>query len=233
MSTQQRPEDLAALSGLVNLDDPLRRQLYEYVSGFDGPVSRDQAAAYTGIGRSLAAYHLDKLADAGLLTVGYQRLTGRSGPGAGRPAKLYTRSSQEMTVSVPPRDYELLANLLVAAVEQDGDGAVRAAVDSVALEAGRRAGAESDKDIIAALRNCGYQPRIDDEDRVSLRNCPFHKVARDHRDVVCGLNLRLVEGIIVGCDHPHARAALTPDPDRCCVVVHGVESPRTAELETQ
>src|SRR5689334_22236948 len=124
-----RPDDLAALSGLVHLDDPLRRRLYEYVADSDGPVSQDQAAAVTGIGRSLAAYHLDKLADAGLLTVGYQRLTGRNGPGAGRPAKLYTRSSREMRVSVPPRDYELLARLLLAAVEQDASGAVRAAVD--------------------------------------------------------------------------------------------------------
>lgn len=216
-----RPGDLAALSGLSHLDDPLRRQLYEYVADSDRPISREQAATAAGIGRTLAAYHLDKLADAGLLTISYERLTGRGGPGAGRPAKLYTRAAREMTVSVPPRDYELLARLLVAAVEQDASGAVQEAVGRVALDAGRRAGAESDRNIIAALRSCGYLPHVDDDDRVSLRNCPFHMVARDHRDVVCGLNLRLVEGIIAGCDHPQAHAELTPHPDRCCVVVHG------------
>lgn len=227
------PGDLAALPGLSHLNDPLRRQLYEYVAESDGPISREQAAAAAGIGRTLAAYHLDKLADAGMLTISYQRLTGRAGPGAGRPAKLYTRASQEMTVSVPPRDYELLARLLVEAVERDASGAVRAAVDGVALEAGRRAATESDKDILAALRSCGYLPHFDDDDRVSLRNCPFHMVARDHRDVVCGLNLRLIEGVIAGCDHPQAHAELAPHPDRCCVVVHGLGSRRTDTSQTQ
>ena len=72
-----RPGDLAALTGLSHLDDPLRRRLYEFVAGRDAPVSRDVAAAAVGIGRTLAAYHLDKLADAGLLQVGYQRPAGR------------------------------------------------------------------------------------------------------------------------------------------------------------
>jgi predicted ArsR family transcriptional regulator len=222
-----RPGDLAALSDLSHLDDRLRRQLYEYVATADGSVSREQAATAAGIGRTLAAYHLDKLADAGLLTISYQRLTGRDGPGAGRPAKLYTRASRELTVSVPPRDYELLARLLVESVEQDTSGAVRSAVDGVALAAGRRVGAESGPNLLAALRGCGYLPHLEDDECLSLRNCPFHMVARDHRDVVCGLNLRLVEGIIAGCGHPQAHAELTPHPDRCCVVVRGAVSPPT------
>ena len=151
-----RPGDLAALNGLSHLDDPLRRQLYEYVIESDGPVSREQAAAAASIGRTLAAYHLDKLAEAGLLTVSYQRPAGRGGPGAGRPAKLYTRAARELTVSVPPRDYELLAKLLVASVEQDGSGAVRAAVNAAAAEAGRRAGGQTGGNVLGALRNCGY-----------------------------------------------------------------------------
>lgn len=218
----RRPSDLAALTGLSHLEDPVRRQLYECVAQSDAPISREQAAATVGIGRTLAAYHLDKLADAGLLTISYQRLTGRDGPGAGRPAKLYARAPGEMTISVPPRDYELLARLLVGAVEKDESGAVKAAVDGAAFEAGRSVGAESARDIVAALRRCGYLPHVDD-DCVSLRNCPFHRIARDHRDVVCDLNLRLVEGIIAGCGQPRAHAELTPHPDRCCVVVRGVE----------
>lgn len=228
-----RPGDLAAVSGLSQLDDPLRRRLYEYVAHCDGSISREQAAAATGIGRTLAAYHLDKLADAGLLTVSYKRLTERDGPGAGRPAKLYTRASREMTVTVPPRDYELLARLAVGAVEQDPSGAVRAAMNAAALDAGRRAAAESGQNIVAALRNCGYLPHVDDDGRVSLRNCPFHMVARDHRDVVCGLNLRLVEGIIAGCDQPQAHAELRPHADRCCVVVRGAVSPDAHGSPTQ
>ncbi|MGE2727798.1 helix-turn-helix transcriptional regulator [Mycolicibacterium pulveris] len=218
----RRPSDLAALTGLSHLEDPVRRQLYECVAESDTPISREQAAAAVGIGRTLAAYHLDKLADAGLLTISYQRLTGRDGPGAGRPAKLYARAPGEMTISVPPRDYELLARLLVGAVEKDDSGVVKAAVDGAAFEAGRSVGTESAADILVALRRCGYQPHVDDE-CVSLRNCPFHMVARDHREVVCGLNLRLIEGIIAGCDQPRAHAELTPHPDRCCVVVRGVD----------
>lgn len=224
-----RPGDLAALSGLSHLDDPLRRQLYEYVAEADEPVSREQAAAAASIGRTLAAYHLDKLAEAGLLTISYQRPAGRAGPGAGRPAKLYTRATRELTVSVPPRDYELLATLLVASVEQDPSGAVRTAVNAAAAEAGRRAGSETGGNVVGALRNCGYLPRAVDDGRITLRNCPFHVVAQDHRDVVCGLNLRLVQGVIAGCGDPRAHAELEPDPDRCCVVVHNV-SPPSARL---
>ena len=220
-----RPGDLAALNGLSHLDDPLRRQLYEYVTESDGPVSREQAAAAASIGRTLAAYHLDKLADAGLLTVSYQRPAGRGGPGAGRPAKLYTPATQEMSVSLPPRDYELLAKLLVASVEQDASGAVQQAVNAAAAEAGRRAGGETGGNVVGALRNCGYLPRAGDDGRITLRNGPFHTVAQDHRDVVCGLNLRLVQGVIAGCGDPHAHAELDPHPDRCCVVVHNVSPP--------
>jgi predicted ArsR family transcriptional regulator len=220
-----RPGDLAALNGLSHLDDPLRRQLYKYVIESDGPVSREQAAAAASIGRTLAAYHLDKLAEGGLLTVSYQRPAGRGGPGAGRPAKLYTRAARELTVSVPPRDYELLAKLLVASVEQDASGAVRAAVNAAAAEAGRRAGGQTGGNVLGALRNCGYLPRASDDGRITLRNCPFHMVAQDHRDVVCGLNLRLVEGVIAGCGDPSAHAELNPEPERCCVVVHNVTPP--------
>ncbi|MBC2642025.1 MULTISPECIES: metalloregulator ArsR/SmtB family transcription factor [unclassified Rhodococcus (in: high G+C Gram-positive bacteria)] len=214
----------AVLAALSNLDDPLRRRLYEYVSESEAPVSREQAAAAVDVGRTLAAYHLDKLADAELLTVSYQRPAGRGGPGAGRPAKLYTRAATELSVSVPPRDYELLARLLVSSVEQDASGAVRAAVNEAAVDAGKRAAAATGGDLLEALRGCGYLPQVDADGRVDLRNCPFHRVARDHLDVVCGLNLRLVEGVIAGSTQRDARAELAPGPGRCCVVVHYVAS---------
>lgn len=219
-----RPGDLSALTGLSHLDDSLRRKLYQYVIECAGPVSREQAAAAVKIGRTLAAYHLDKLADVGLLTISYRRLTGRDGPGAGRPAKLYTRAVQEMTVSVPPRDYELLARLLVASLEHDASGAVREAVNGAAREAGRCAAGETGGNLVAALRNRGYLPHVDDDGRIILRNCPFHLTAQAHRDVVCELNLCLVEGIIAGCADRHSHAELDPHPDSCCVVVHGAAS---------
>ena len=219
MATSGFP-DPVALAGLSTLDDTLRRQLYEYVTECGEPTSREQAAAAAGIGRTLAAYHLDKLADAGLLVTSYRRPAGRSGPGAGRPAKLYTRAEQELNVSVPPRDYELLARLLVSAVQGDTTGAVRAAVNEAALEAGRQAGKEPGGDLVASLRGCGYQPRVDDDGCIELRNCPFHSLAQDHREVVCGLNLHLVDGVIAGSGYECAHAELDPRPGRCCVVIH-------------
>src|SRR3712207_6143504 len=103
---------LEAVAALSALDDPVRRRLYDYVAAHHAPVARDEAAAGVGLGRPLAAYHLDKLAAEGLLTVSYQRRSGRSGPGSGRPAKLYARSDREVCASVPPRDYGLAARLL-------------------------------------------------------------------------------------------------------------------------
>ncbi|MFV9633076.1 helix-turn-helix transcriptional regulator [Mycobacterium neumannii] len=213
--------DPASLAALTSLDDPIRRRLYEFVVERDEPVSREAAAAAVGIGRTLAAYHLDKLADGGLLAVSYQRPAGRGGPGAGRPAKLYARTAEEIVVSVPPRDYLLLARLLVSSIEQDAGGAVRSALGTAARETGRQAAVAADGDVVVALRDCGYLPQSDADGCITLRNCPFHSVAKDHLEVVCGLNLQLVEGVIDGSSAPDARAELNPSEGRCCVLVHG------------
>ncbi len=214
-------DHLAALAGLAALDDPVRRRLYEYVSEQDQPVSREQVAAASGIGRTLAAYHLDKLAEAGLLETAYQRPAGRGGPGAGRPAKLYRTSGRELSVSVPPRAYELLARLLAEAAESDPTGKVRDVLNEVARDVGRQLSAETGGHPAAVLEKCGYQPRTSPEGILELRNCPFHQLAQLHQDLVCSLNLRLLEGVIAGSRRPSARAVLSPHPGRCCVVVHG------------
>jgi predicted ArsR family transcriptional regulator len=215
------PDRLAALAGLASLDEPVRRRLYEYVSDAGRPVSREEAAAAAGITRTLAAYHLDKLAGAGLLATSYQRPAGRAGPGAGRPAKLYRQAGQELAVSVPPRAYELLARLLAEAAESDTTGKVRRTLNEVAHNLGHQVGTETGGDLMAALHGCGYQPRASAEGALELRNCPFHRLARDHQELVCGLNLRLIEGVITGSANRRVRAALSPSPGRCCVVVHG------------
>src|SRR5580692_11402718 len=126
----------AGLAVLSSLDDPVRRRLYDFVTGRREPAGRDEAAAAAGIGRPLAAYHLDKLVELGLLTASYQRPRGRGGPGAGRPAKVYSRSGREFAVTVPPREYELAARLLAQAVESDRGGASRAALHDAARQYG-------------------------------------------------------------------------------------------------
>lgn len=211
--------DRAAVQGLSSLADPVRRRLYNYVASCDEPVSRDDAAAAAEIGRTLAAYHLDKLAEAGLLVTSYARPAGRGGPGAGRPAKRYARAERELAVSVPPRNYQLLARLLADAVAGDDSGAVRAAVHAAARRAGQAAAAEIGTDVAEALRQCGYEPVRTGEGGIELRNCPFHQLAQEHTELVCGLNHQLVQGLLEAAGQPPGRAVQAPCPDRCCVAV--------------
>jgi predicted ArsR family transcriptional regulator len=212
---------LSDLAALAALDDPTRRLLYECVAAAARPLSRDEAAAATGIGRSLAAYHLDKLAEHGLLEAGYARAPGRTGPGAGRPAKRYSRAPREFVARTPPRDYRLLAELLVDAAS---DETVLDAVQESARVAGERIGAKARSagaglDEILAQR--GYEPEHTPESPLRLRNCPFADLARRCPDVVCTINLALLQGIVDGAGVP-ARAELRPDDDACCVVVDGI-----------
>jgi predicted ArsR family transcriptional regulator len=206
------------LDRIASLQDPVRRRLYEYVRGRGGPVGREEAGRAVGIGRSLAAYHLDKLEEQGLLVTTYRRPDGRDGPGAGRPAKLYAPAEQEVTVSVPPRDYEFLARMLVGAAEDDQGGRAGQALREVAAGAGRQAG-EGKRDVEAALRTRGYEPAREEDGSVCLRNCPFHALAVDHRDVVCDMNLAFMAGLLEGMEREDLEASFEPRPGRCCVTL--------------
>jgi predicted ArsR family transcriptional regulator len=222
------------LARLGVLQEPLRRALYLYVAAEGDEVSRDQAAEALGIRRSLAAFHLDKLAGAGLLEVGFRRLTGRSGPGAGRPAKLYRRSSEGHQVSLPPREYELAAHLLATAIEQAGEGPVAEAVQRVGRgygealaqeqrrQLGPRPGRRRQRSAIEdLLSRHGFEP-YDHEGELRLRNCPFHSLARDHTQLACGMNLALIDGLVAGLEGAGVRARLDPGRDGCCVVLDPV-----------
>lgn len=220
MDTQQPSESLTRISALA---DPVRQRLYEFVASQDAPVGRDAAAESAGISRTLAAYHLDRLAEVGLLEVSYARQNDRTGPGAGRPAKQYARSESEVSVTVPPRDFGLLARLLATAAEADDTGVVgtalnRAAVDE-GVEAGRRGG-----ELIGCLRESGYEPAVDDDGDIVLRNCPFHQLSKSHTDLVCGLNHDLIDGLLEGAHQSQAEAVLTPHDGRCCVLIRHRET---------
>jgi predicted ArsR family transcriptional regulator len=227
-------ENESGLAALSSLDDPVRRRLYEFVSRSVQPLGRDEAAAAVGIGRPLAAYHLDKLAGLGLLTASYQRPAGRGGPGAGRPAKVYARSASEFSVTVPPREYELAARLLAAAVESDRGGSSRAALRDAAQQFGMGVGERSRavdpagegtrRAVEDALRGQGFEPFGDEDGTIRLRNCPFHQLAVQHRDVVCGMNLALIEGLVEGLHASGLRPALHPQPGQCCVEI-GARAP--------
>ena len=205
------------------LHDPLRQRLYEFVAAQGRDVSRHEAAEACGIQRTLAAFHLDKLVEAGLLETSYRRLSGRAGPGAGRPAKLYRRTTVEHLVSVPPRAYDLASSVLAEALERAGADRELAAA---AHQAGHAIGASaSDEPLGDVLRRQGYEP-YDDNGEVRLRNCPFHQIAERFPPLVCGMNLALCEGVLAGMGVADRRARLDPHPGECCVVI-GSKNSRT------
>ena len=222
------------LTGLAGLGDPIRRALYRHVAERGVPVSRDEAAHAAGISRPLAAYHLDKLVDDGLLEPRYHRRSSRRGPGAGRPAKHYVRADRQLELSLPPRDYAALAELLAHAVEADPSGAAKAALDHAAAALGAGLGTEAaswtapdgDPDqVLAAVRQAlaarGYEPYDDRDGTIRLRNCPFDRIAAQHRQLVCGANHAMLQALTDQVDGgpPTVRAVLDPQPGRCCVTL--------------
>jgi predicted ArsR family transcriptional regulator len=213
------------------LDHPVTRSVYRLLAE-RGELSRDGAADALDLARSVAAFHLDKLVDAGLADVRFERLTGRSGPGAGRTAKVYRRSDKEIGVSLPERRYELAGGLLAEAVERSSNQGVPVAraLRSAAAEAGRRIGeaariatgrrsgrARRQDALVGVLERQGYEPHLRDGEIV-LTNCPFHALAEQHRDLVCGMNLELLSAVIDGADGADVlEARLAPQPGYCCV----------------
>jgi predicted ArsR family transcriptional regulator len=212
--------DLAAI-GL--LQDPVRRALYRHVVAAGGEVSRNQAAEAAGVARSLAAFHLDKLVEAGLLEATFRRLGDRRGPGAGRPSKLYRRAPGQVEATLPPRTYETAAHLLAETVEQAGaDLELQAAARRAGVEDGRRIRDEADAGPAPAVEPVlaarGYEP-YRDGDALRLRNCPFANLSAEFQVLVCAMNLSLVEGLLDGLGQDPGRAVMDPAPDRCCVAV--------------
>ena len=211
--------DLIALGLLV---EPVRRALYEWVAAQARPVGREEAAKALSITRSLATFHLDRLAAAGLLEGGYRRLSGRVGPGAGRPARVYWPAAREFSVSLPDRRYEGLAQLFATALEQLGERPVPAALQEAARELGHRLGTTQRRGrpitrLTAALRAGGYRPVTEESGVIRLRNCPFDALADEHRPLVCGTNLAIAEGIIRGADATAIRPILDHQPRHCCI----------------
>jgi predicted ArsR family transcriptional regulator len=227
-----RRDDLGAVGALA---EPSRRVLYEYVVGARDWVSREQAADAVGLQRGVAAYHLDRLADDGLLETDYRRLGERRGPGAGRPSKVYRRTASDISVSLPPRHYELAGQVLAEAADRSArsgipigraiDEAARQAGTAIAAEAkqdrGRRAGVDARRRrLFAELRTRGYEPETLADGVTVLHNCPFHQLARQHTELICGMNLRLLDTIVDELDGTELRAALEPEDGYCCVRFH-------------
>jgi predicted ArsR family transcriptional regulator len=225
-------DDVAAVGVL---GEPTRRALYEHVAAAGTWVSRDAAADAVGVERATAAHHLDRLATEGLLDVEYRRLTGRRGPGAGRPAKLYRRSRREVDVSLPPRSYAFAGDMLAEAADRSHrSGAdIVSAVNAVAAEEGAkladqirariRAGQPVEsrrRAVLDVLATRGFEPETTADGTVVLRNCPFHQLSQRHTELICGMNHCLLSAAVDEVDGAGLSARLEPADDQCCVRLH-------------
>lgn len=226
---QPRKVEEAQVARLAALGEPARRDLYFYVVRRQRDVSREEAARAVGVSRSLAGFHLDRLVEEGMLETSFRRLSGRAGPGAGRPAKLYRRSSRQVEVSLPQRKYELAARILATAIDASDAPKTRKALvktarsigEQIGTEARARAGSRPGRKrllagMVDALTAQGYEPEAAGGE-LRLRNCPFHALVSEHKDLVCGMNLALIEGVVEGLEVSTVRPVRDPAPGRCCV----------------
>ncbi|MEO7130909.1 MAG: transcriptional regulator [Dermatophilaceae bacterium] len=225
------------VTGIGTLADPVRRELYLYVCAQPGAVGRDEAATAVGVAHHKAKFHLDRLEAEGLLVTEFARLTGRSGPGAGRPAKLYRRAERDITVSLPGREYEMAGHIMADAIAESMKTgcAVGEALESAAASRGRVLGAAAASsidsgDVLAdasrLLAGHGYEPRTEaagpepgDGQRVVMANCPFHSLTNSHSQLVCEMNHALLTGLADSIAPGRLIATLEPAVGRCCVVL--------------
>jgi len=221
------PDLQSRIGQLAALAEPVRRDLYAFVVARREPVTREQAAAGLDVPVHIAKFHLDRLVEDGLLDAEYRRPPGRGGPGAGRPAKVYRRSGLEVDVSLPERRYDVAGRVLVRAVAyaERERVPIAAALEHVATEAGRAAGADAarrakrrstNKAVVDSLVDEGYEPYVE-RDGIRLANCPFDALARDETALVCGMNLCYLEGVLDGIGADGLTAELEPTPGQCCV----------------
>jgi predicted ArsR family transcriptional regulator len=219
-----------AIRAVAALDDGLRRGMYAFIRRVRRPVTRDEAAAEVGISRKLAAFHLDKLVDAGLLRARFEAVGGLRK--VGRTPKVYEPTEVDIRVSIPERQHDMLADVLLDAVltETDGetarDAALRAAArrgeeegarERARLRAGR-VGAERALTVAeGVLGRLGFEPTRSTPTCVRLRNCPFHPLAAKAPDLVCGINHAYLNGFLAGLRATTVNAILAPRPGECCV----------------
>jgi predicted ArsR family transcriptional regulator len=240
MTEGRSPAD--PVEAVALLDEPNRRQLYDLVVSSREPMGRDDAATVLKISRELAAFHLDRLVEAGLLDTEYRRRGARTGPGAGRTAKFYRRSDRELSVSFPPRRYDAAADVMATALDRLDRSSGTEAVQAVAHERGTMVGLEARRGagvrpgrrrlkqaLLDTLSDAGYAPNVDaTSGAVLLRNCPFHSLATKHRDLTCGMNLAWASGVTEAL----ADSGLTPQldlkPGYCCVVFQPARPPSTS-----
>lgn len=233
----------SAIDSVSVLSEYSRRRMFTFIRRAGRAVTRDEAAASVGISRKLAAFHLDKLVDAGLLSARYET------PGGirkvGRRPKVYEPTDAQITVSIPDRRHELLADLLLDAVltEEADENAAQAAVRT-AEQRGRQMGEAAREEIRPGrlgpergltacewlLDRYGYEPVREGPTQLRLRNCPFQPLAAKAPDLVCGMNQAFLSGYLTGLQVNGVQAVLAPEPGECCVRLGPNDTDRDDQL---
>lgn len=210
------------IAAVASLTDAKRLELFELVAAAPRPVGRDEVAEAAGMARSTVSFHLDRLVQDGLLAVEFRKAAGRTGPGSGRPAKLYRPLRGEVTASVPDRNYDLAGELMAAAIEdsQAGGGPVAETLRATAFRRGKEL-AGTVAGLEAFLAEAGYQPQPDGDGGYLLPNCPFHRLSRAHTAVVCDMNGAFLRGAAVGSGGDEDCVAGDAGPGHCCARIVG------------
>jgi predicted ArsR family transcriptional regulator len=216
-----RPDLNETIVRLCLLDEPARWAAYLAVRTAGRPLTRVEVADEAGVSVRLAAFHLEKLLSEGFVEATYER--DESSVGVGHPAKRYRPTGLELEVSIPPRRYDLAAEILAEALEADSSDSPRESLADVAAEYGRQVGRRArarngGSRLLTALRVIGYEPALSGED-VVLRNCPFRHVAQARPEIVCEMNLAFVAGVLAGTKSRSLHAVPSRSTGRCCVLV--------------
>jgi predicted ArsR family transcriptional regulator len=228
-SPEEHPA-LSALTAAAALSDPFRRRLYRLIRRSRWPVNREQAATSVGISRKLAAFHLDKLVEVGLLRathepVGQVRKVGRT-------PKVYQPTQAVVRISIPEHQHDMLAEILLdAVINQRAEESAQQAALRLATQHGEnlgraertrvrpgRLGAERALTLAQdVLSRHGFEPARDDLTTLRLRNCPFHPLTAKAPEFVCGINHVFLTGFLDGLQATTVHAVLAPHPPECCV----------------
>jgi predicted ArsR family transcriptional regulator len=125
---------------------------------------------------------------------------------------------------------------MARALERDAANPTNEQLRKVAYDSGRTAATDgaagksgapetADKDVRDTLSERGYEAYVSPDGDIRLRNCPFDRLAEQHRGLVCGANLAFVEGVVDGLGvGNHLQPRLDPHPGECCVALHSREN---------
>jgi predicted ArsR family transcriptional regulator len=228
VDAEQFDQQIADLAG--TLGDATRRGIYISVRESPEPMTASRIAELFDIHSNVARHHLDRLVADGYLRVTRRRVDGRTGPGAGRPAKHYEPTSKPVSVQFPVRRHDLLAELLLRVVERVAPDRAADIAEEVGLEYGRELATEigfpddagydaAARAVATALMGVGFEVEAQPGGhRLVTRFCPFGETATNHPDVVCRLDQGLVRGLLESARNGNV-AVVTPhtSADEVCI----------------